>query len=119
MPGRSAARNPEFSRVDDIPPEKDSMQLNITVLAGDGIGPEVTEQAVLVLQAVADGFGHQVRLEHKLIGGAALAAKNDPLPGDTLEACLSSAGVLLGEVESPAYKKNPGHLRPEEEFLRI
>src|SRR5215831_4636755 len=109
----------EFSRVDDIPPEKDSMQLNITVLAGDGIGPEVTEQAVLVLQAVADGFGHRVCLEHKLIGGAALAAKNDPLPDETLEACLSSAAVLLGAVGSPAHDKNPGHLRPEAGLLRI
>src|SRR5215472_6685602 len=119
MPGRSGARSPEFSRADDIPPEKNSMQLNITVLAGDGIGPEVTEQAVLVLQAVAAGFGHQVCLEHRLIGGAALAAKNDPLPDDTLAACLSSSAVLLGAVGSPAYDKNPGHLRPEAGLLRI
>ena len=54
------------------------MQLNITVLSGDGIGPEVTEQAVLVLQAVAQGFGHQLQLQQKLIGGAALKEANDP-----------------------------------------
>ena len=95
------------------------MRLNITVLAGDGIGPEVTEQAVLVLQAVADGFGHQVCLEHQLIGGAALAATNDPLPDDTLKACLSSSAVLLGAVGSPAYYQNPGHLRPEAGLLRL
>ncbi len=56
------------------------MLLKLTILPGDGIGPEVTEQAVLVLQAVADGFGHQLQLQTKLIGGAALAATNDPLP---------------------------------------
>jgi 3-isopropylmalate dehydrogenase len=95
------------------------MQLKIVVLPGDGIGPEVTEQAVLVLKAVADGFGHQVCLEQKLIGGAALAATNDPLPDDTLEACLSSAAVLLGAVGSPVYDQNPVGLRPEAGLLRI
>jgi len=95
------------------------MQLKITVLPGDGIGPEVTEQALLVLKAVADVFAHQVCLEQKLIGGAALAATNDPLPDDTLQACLSSSAVLLGAVGSPAYDKNPGNLRPEAGLLRI
>jgi len=95
------------------------MQLKIAVLAGDGIGPEVTEQAVRVLKAVADAFDHQVCLEPKLIGGAALAATNDPLPDDTLRACLSSSAVLLGAVGSPAYDSNPGHLRPEAGLLRI
>ena len=95
------------------------MLLNITVLPGDGIGPEVTEQAVLVLRAVADAFGHQLRLQEKAIGGAALAAANDPLPADTLQACLASSAVLLGAVGSPAFDKNPGHLRPEAGLLRI
>ena len=67
------------------------MLLKLTILPGDGIGPEVTEQAVLVLQAVADGFGHQLQLQTKLIGGAALAAANDPLPADTVQACLASS----------------------------
>lgn len=95
------------------------MQLNITVLPGDGIGPEVTEQAVLVLQAVAEGFGHQVQLQNKHIGGVALTASNDPLPADTIQACLSSSAVLLGAVGNPAFDKNPGHLRPEAGLLRI
>src|SRR5215469_609913 len=95
------------------------MQLKITVLPGDGIGPEVTEQAVLLLTAVADRFGHQVCLQQKLIGGAALAATNDPLPDDTVQACVSSAAVLLGAVGSPAYDKYPNHLRPEAGLLRI
>ena len=95
------------------------MLLDITVLSGDGIGPEVTEQAVLVLQAVADRFGHRLQLEQKLIGGAALKATNQPLPSDTLETCLESSAVLLGAVGSPEFDKNPGHLRPEAGLLRI
>jgi 3-isopropylmalate dehydrogenase len=95
------------------------MLLNLTILPGDGIGPEVTEQAVLVLQTVADGFGHQVELRNKPIGGAALTAANDPLPTDTIQACLSSSAVLLGAVGSPAFDRNPGHLRPEAGLLRL
>ena len=95
------------------------MLLKLTILPGDGIGPEVIGQAVLVLQAVADGFGHQLQLQHKNIGGAALAAANDPLPPDTLEACLSSSAVLLGAVGSPAFDHCPNHLRPEAGLLRL
>ena len=95
------------------------MKLNLTVLPGDGIGPEVTEQAVAVLQAVAEGFGHQLQLQNKLIGGAALTAVNDPLPADTIAACLASSAVLLGAVGNPAFDQNPGHLRPEAGLLRI
>jgi 3-isopropylmalate dehydrogenase len=95
------------------------MLLKLTILPGDGIGPEVTKQAVLVLQAVADGFEHQIELHHKLIGGAALTAANDPLPADTVQACLASSAVLLGAVGDPAFDHNPGHLRPEAGLLRL
>jgi 3-isopropylmalate dehydrogenase len=95
------------------------MLLNLTVLPGDGIGPEVTDQAVEVLEAVANKFGHHLQLETKLIGGAALEAANDPLPPDTIESCLKSKAVLLGAVGSPKFDKNPGHLRPEAGLLRI
>lgn len=95
------------------------MFLNITVLPGDGIGPEVTEQAVLVLQSVAGAFGHQIQLQRKHIGGAALTAVGDPLPADTIQACLSSSAVLLGAVGSPAFDRNPNHLRPEAGLLRL
>jgi 3-isopropylmalate dehydrogenase len=95
------------------------MLLKLTVLPGDGIGPEVTEQAVLALQAVADGFSHQLQLQRKAIGGAALTAANDPLPADTIQACLASSAVLLGAVGSPAFDHNPGHLRPEAGLLRL
>jgi 3-isopropylmalate dehydrogenase len=95
------------------------MLLKIATLPGDGIGPEVTDQAVLVLQAVAEGFGHQLQLQTKPIGGAALTVANDPLPADTIQACLASSAVLLGAVGSPAFDHNPGHLRPEAGLLRI
>lgn len=95
------------------------MRLNLTILPGDGIGPEVTEQAVLVLRAVADKFGHQVQLESKNIGGAALAAVNDPLPSDTVNACLASSAVLMGAVGNPAFDHYPNHLRPEAGLLRL
>jgi 3-isopropylmalate dehydrogenase len=95
------------------------MLLNLCVLPGDGIGPEVTEQAVLVLQAVVKAFGHQLQLQTKNIGGAALKAANDPLPVDTIQACLSSSAVLLGAVGSPAFDHNPQHLRPEAGLLRL
>jgi 3-isopropylmalate dehydrogenase len=95
------------------------MLLNLTILPGDGIGPEVIEQAVLVLQAVAEGFDHQIQLQRKPIGGAALTAAGDPLPAETIEACLSSSAVLLGAVGSPAFDHNPGHLRPEAGLLRL
>src|SRR5207245_11052550 len=86
--------------------------LNLTSLPGDGIGPEVTDQAVLVLEALAEIFGHQLQLHRKNIGGAALTASNDPLPADTLQACLSSSAVLLGAVGGPAFDHFPNHLRP-------
>lgn len=95
------------------------MLLNLTILPGDGIGPEVIEQAVVVLQAVADAFGHEIQLQRQLIGGAALAAINDPLPAETIAACLSSSAVLLGAVGSPAFDHFPNHLRPEAGLLRL
>jgi len=95
------------------------MLLKLTVVAGDGIGPEVTEQALLVLRAVADGFDQQLQVQHKPIGGAALTAANDPLPPDTLHACMASSAVLLGAVGSPAFDHNPPHLRPEAGLLRL
>jgi 3-isopropylmalate dehydrogenase len=95
------------------------MLLKLCILPGDGIGPEVTEQAVLILQAVADGFGHHLQLQYKNIGGAALTAVEDPLPGDTIQACLSSSAVLLGAVGSPKFDHHPNHLRPEAGLLRL
>jgi len=95
------------------------MLLNIATLPGDGIGPEVTEQAVLVLHAIADSSGHKLKITEKNIGGAALVASNDPLPPDTIAACLDSSAVLLGAVGGPAFDSYPAKLRPEAGLLRL
>ena len=81
------------------------MLLKITVVAGDGIGPEVTDEAVRVLESVAHVFGHQLSITKKDIGGAGLLSSDDPLPKDTLQACISSNAVLLGAVGGPAFDK--------------
>ena len=95
------------------------MLLKITTLPGDGIGPEVTAQAVTVLQATVQTFGHELRATEKKVGGAGLVASNDPLPQDTIEACLSSDAVLLGAVGGPAFDQYPAQLRPEAGLLRL
>src|SRR5437764_363350 len=95
------------------------MLLKITILPGDGIGPEVTHEAVRVLDNVARGFSHQLSLERKEIGGAALLSSNNPLPDDTIHSCLASGAVLLGAVGGPSFDKFPKHLRPESGLLRL
>src|SRR5215467_7043340 len=95
------------------------MRLRITSLPGDGIGPEVIQQAVRVLEEVARKFGHQLDLTEKEIGGSALKAHGDPLPQETIKICLGSQAVLLGAVGDPAFDKNPQHLRPEAGLLRL
>ena len=95
------------------------MLIKITTLPGDGIGPEVVAQAMRVLEACAEIFGHQLQITAKNMGGAALVASNDPFPKDTEEACLSSGAVLLGAVGGPAFDTYPGHLRPEAGLLRL
>jgi 3-isopropylmalate dehydrogenase len=95
------------------------MQLRVTSLPGDGIGPEVISQAICVLEEVADGFGHDLELDEKEIGGVALAKFNNPLPDSTIAACRASQAVLLGAVGNPAFDKNPRELRPEAGLLRL
>jgi 3-isopropylmalate dehydrogenase len=95
------------------------MLLNITVLPGDGIGPEVTDEAVRALNSVGQAFAHELRICKKNIGGAGLIASNDPLPPDTIETCLSSDAVLLGAVGGPTFDHYPRHMRPEAGLLRI
>jgi 3-isopropylmalate dehydrogenase len=95
------------------------MLIKIAVVAGDGIGPEVTDQAIFVLEEVASVFGHELLCVRKNIGGAALKSNKDPLPNDTLQACLSSGAVLLGAVGGPSFDSFPSHLRPESGLLRL
>ena len=95
------------------------MILKLTILPGDGIGPEVTEQALRVLETVADGFGHQLQATRQDIGGVALERGKDPLPVDSLAACRASQAVLLGAVGGPRFDGFPSHLRPERGLLRL
>jgi len=95
------------------------MKAKITVLPGDGIGVEVTREAVACLETVGEKFGHQFEFETRLMGGAALDAWGVPLPAETLESCLASDAVLLGAVGGPQYDANPPHLKPETGLLGL
>jgi 3-isopropylmalate dehydrogenase len=90
---------------------------NIVLLPGDGVGPEVTNAARLVLAAVDDLFGWDIRFTTKAIGGAAIDAVGDPLPADTLFACKTADAVFLGAVGGP--KWDGGERRPEEGLLGL
>src|SRR5215203_160715 len=95
------------------------MRVKITLLPGDGIGPEVTAQAVRVLQTVATIHGYRFDFEEHAIGGAAIRKFGSPLPRTTLDACLASDAVLLGAVGSPEYDRVPPNQRPEAGLLLI
>ncbi|MBX3278415.1 MAG: 3-isopropylmalate dehydrogenase [Acidobacteria bacterium] len=95
------------------------MEFKITVLPGDGIGVEVTREAVAALEAVGTHFGHEFSFTEQLIGGAALDALGAPLPEETLKACLASDAVFLGAVGGPAYDANPPALKPETGLLAL
>jgi 3-isopropylmalate dehydrogenase len=95
------------------------MQFRITSLPGDGIGPEVTSEAIRVLKEIASGFGHDLSIDEKEIGGAALSKFGNPLPDATIQQCFHSDAVLLGAVGSPAFDHNPRELRPETGLLRL
>jgi len=95
------------------------MKMRITVLPGDGIGPEVTEQAVRVLQTIASIQGYRFEFDEHLIGGTAIRQSGSPLPRTTLDACLASDAVLLGAVGAPEYDRLPPHQRPEAGLLLL
>ena len=95
------------------------MEARIVVLPGDGVGPEVTREAVACLQVVAEVFSHRFAFEEALIGGAAVDACGDPLPPRTLDLCRSADAVLLGAVGGPAWDKHPRDQRPESGLLRL
>ncbi|MDR0414804.1 MAG: 3-isopropylmalate dehydrogenase [Prevotellaceae bacterium] len=92
----------------------------ITVLAGDGVGPEVTSEALKVLQAVDRKYAIGFVFEHELIGACAIDATGDPLPAATVERCQKSDAVLLGAVGHPRFDNNPAaKVRPEQGLLKI
>jgi len=95
------------------------MKLQIAVLAGDGIGPEITQEACRVLRAVADRHGHLLSLGHGLIGGAAIDAEGDALPFETIELCRNSRAILLGAVGGPKWSDPNAKVRPEQGLLAL
>ena len=95
------------------------MELKVLVLAGDGVGAEVTCAAVQVLQAIAKRFGHSLTLTDGLIGGVAIHKTGSPLPDDTLNKALAADATLLGAVGSPEFDNEPPEKRPERGLLGI
>lgn len=96
------------------------MKLNIAVLAGDGIGPEIMEQGVAVLSAVARKFGHEVTFNEALCGAHAIDEVGDPFPEDTFNTCQQADAVLFASVGDPKYDNNPtAKVRPEQGLLAM
>ncbi|MDN4608007.1 3-isopropylmalate dehydrogenase [Sporosarcina highlanderae] len=95
------------------------MEKRVAVLQGDGIGPEVTEAAVRVLEVIARRFNHTFHFNYGSIGGEAIDKFNNPLPEETIALCESSDAVLLGAVGGPKWDQNPSELRPEKGLLAI
>ena len=95
------------------------MTTKITLLPGDGIGPEIIQSAVRVLQAVADKFDMTIQLKEKLIGGCSYDKFGKPLTDDTVQACYESNAVLLGAVGGYEWESLPHNLKPEAALLQI
>lgn len=92
---------------------------NIVVLRGDGIGPEIVEQTLKVIDAAGEKFGFKFNYDEKLMGGCAIDATGEPLPQETVEACKKADSVLLGAVGGPKWDSLPGKQRPEAGLLGI
>ena len=95
------------------------MSSEIVVLAGDGVGPEVSAEAVRVLKAAGEKFGLELSFEEALIGGAGYDAVGSPLPDATLAACENAAAVFLGAVGGPQWADIPVDKRPEQGLLGL
>ena len=95
------------------------MNFNIAVMKGDGIGPEIVDEALKVLDKVGEAFGHEFVYQEVLIGGAAIDATGEPLPQETIDTCLASDSVVLGAVGGPKWDTLPAAIRPEKGLLGI
>lgn len=96
------------------------MELKIAVLAGDGIGPEISAEGVKVMKAVCSKFGHQVTFTEALCGAAAIDAVGHPFPEETLKACQDADAVLFSAVGDPRFDNNPNaKVRPEQGLLAM
>src|SRR5450432_3552197 len=95
------------------------MKATITVLPGDGIGPEVTSAAVAILKDIAARFGHEFTFQEALFGGCAIDATGDSLPDATLQTCASGDAILLGAVGGPKWSDPKAQVRPEQGLLAL
>ncbi len=96
------------------------MNLNIAVLSGDGIGPEVTSESKRVLEAIAKRFNHTFQFKNALVGAIAIDKTGAPLPKETLELCLESDAILFGSIGDPKYDNDPSaKIRPEQGLLAL
>ncbi|GFH48757.1 3-isopropylmalate dehydrogenase [Chaetoceros tenuissimus] len=112
-PSNTMMRNTALDAVS----RKDSY--DVTLLPGDGIGPEITEATKKVLQALCEKSGFEMNLNEALIGGSAIDAKNDPFPEESLKQCLASDSVLLACIGGYKWDNNPRELRPETGLLKM
>lgn len=96
------------------------MELNISVLSGDGIGPEVTKQAIKVLDAIAAKYNHTFNYSHQLVGAIAIDQTGEPLPEVTLDSCKKADAILFGAIGHPKYDHDPAaKVRPEQGLLAL
>ena len=96
------------------------MEKKITVILGDGIGPEVTQQSIKVLNAVGEQFNHIFTYDYQLMGACAIDKTGNPLPQQTLDSCHQSDAVLFGAIGDPKYDNNPNaKVRPEQGLLKL
>ncbi len=95
------------------------MNKNIAVIPGDGIGPEIVDQALKVLDRIGEIYGHHFTYIPVDMGGIAIDKWGDPLPEEMLSKCVASDSVLLGAVGGEKWNSMPGHLRPEKGLLRL
>lgn len=94
-------------------------EFNIAVIAGDGIGPEITDAAIRVLKKVGEKYGCKFNFTDVFAGGCAIDKYGEPLPKASVDACLAADSVLLGAVGGPKWDTLPGHLRPERALLGV
>ncbi len=94
-------------------------EYNVAVIKGDGIGPEITDEAIRVLDRTGEKFGFKVNYKYCLMGGCAIDETGVPLPQETIDICRESDSVLLGAVGGSKWDTLPGNLRPEAGLLGI
>ena len=95
------------------------MKFKLAVLPGDGVGPDVMDEGIKVLEAVGKKFGHSFELAYGLIGGVAIAAEGTALSEETIDMCRSKDAVLFGAVGDPRYDDPTAKVRPEDGILSI